>query len=63
MEIQDRDASAVVGVKWVVLESIFDTMVRLIFTHRSYLGGTEEVEGFKEMINVTTTKLLGLRSI
>ena len=59
MEIQDRDASAVVGVKWVVLESIFDTMVRLIFTHRSYLGGAEEVEGFKEMINVTITKLLG----
>ena len=59
MEIQDRDASAVVGVKWVVLESIFDTMVRLIFTHRSYLGSAEEVEGFKEMINVTITKLLG----
>ena len=59
MEIQDRDASVVVGVKWFVLESIFDTMVRLIFTHRSYLGGAEEVEGFKEMINVTITKLLG----
>jgi cytochrome P450 len=43
----------------MVVEFIFDIMVRLILTHKSYLVSVEEVEEFKEIITVTTSELLG----
>jgi hypothetical protein len=59
MGIKDRGASAIVDVRWMVVEFIFDIMVRLILTNKSYLGSVEEVEEFKEIITVTTSELLG----
>jgi hypothetical protein len=52
-------AQDIVDMRWMVVELIYDIMVRLIHTRRSYLGIMEEVEEFKEMIIVTISKLVG----
>lgn len=59
MGIEGREASAVVNVREIVVELIFDIMVRLILTRKSYLGSEEEVEEFKKTITVSTSELLG----
>lgn len=59
MGIRDREASAVVNVREIVVGLIFDIMVRLILTRKSYLGSEEEVKEFIKITTVSTSELLG----
>lgn len=58
MGIIKDDASAVVDVRSMMVNLIFDIILRLILPDRSYMGSAGEVQEFKEMID-THLELVG----